>query len=595
MNMMQRTAPNELRYIAYCRKSSEDDSKQILSIESQERELLNYAERNGLKISGVYKEEKSAHKRGRPVFTQVMDLMETGKADAFLVWQPNRIARNALDGGWVITLMDEGHVKEVRSPFKTYRNTSDDKFVLQIEFGMSKKFSDDLIVNVKRGHRAKILQGWRNGVAPLGYLNNLDRPKGERNIVVDPERFELVHRIFLLYLSGEHSVRKLHKETAHWGLKTRQSRKQGGKPLVLAHIYRILTEPFYAGYFWATNPDTGERELVKGAHEPMITMEQFDLVQAKLGRKGKPRPRSNRFFPYTGKIECGECGSMVTAEEKHQMVCSKCRYKFASHNKEECPKCKTKIEDMKSPKRAHYIYYHCTKRKNPACKQKTMRVELLEGLIDQALAQFQLSDGFTQWALEELAKENEEETKGQAAVISSQQQRYKEVVERIQNLTKLYTSPENARGELLSLEEYAPQRKTLLEEKKLLEQEQQNTGRRIEEWVDWAENSFSFAAAARVWFENGSPEQRRAIFSSLSRSNLTLKDRELSISLRNPLDLYAAIATKYPTTRVMLEPENNGLVKGQLLPFAADVPNLRRGRDSNSRGCYTWRFSRPLH
>ena len=158
-----------------------------------------------------------------------------------------------------------------------------------------------------------------------------------------------------------------------------------------------------------------------------------------------------------------------------------------------------------------------------------------------------------------------------------------DVVQQLQNLTRLYTSPENADQSLLSLEEYAPQRKTFMDEKHQLEGARQNTGRKIDEWVDWAENSFSFATAARVWFELGTPEQKRDIFASLSRSNLILKDKELAISLRNPLDLYAAIALRYPNTTKAFEPRNGGSNKGKYLPFAVDIPSLRRRRDSNSR------------
>lgn len=565
----------KLKYIIYCRKSSEDSDKQVLSISSQERELLEYAKRNKLDVVGTFTEERTAHKRNRPVFGEVMELMETSKANAFLVWQPNRISRNALDGGWVITLMDEGHIKEVRTPFKTYRNSGDDKFILQIEFGMAKKSSDDMIVSMKRGHRAKVLAGWRNGKAPIGYLNNLDKPKGERNIIPDPERFDLVHKILNLFLSGEYSVRRIQKEVSKWGLKTRQTKRQGDRKLPISAIYKILTQPFYYGYFWVKNDQSGEQELHKGSHRPMITEEEFDLIQVKLGRKGKPRPRNNLHFSYTGKIECGECGSMVTAEEKHQLICTKCKLKFSYKGKDGCPGCATKIEFMKKPTILHYIYYHCTKQKKRDCTQKSVRVGVLESMVDNALKGFKLSDAFTQWALEELEKDTEHDIKSQNAVVDSQQQRYKNVVAELLNLTRLYTSAANIDGKHLSLEEYELQRNTLLVEKKQLEEAQQDTGRKIEEWIDWAENSFDFAVAARVWFENGSPEEKRTVFMSLSGSNLTLRDKILNVSLKKPLDLYSAIATKYPSTTTPIEPSESGLVKVDYLPFAADIPALR--------------------
>jgi site-specific DNA recombinase len=562
-------------YIVYCRKSTEDKDRQVISIESQERELLDYANRNNLHVFGVFKEEKSAHKRGRLIFAEIMHLMEQGKANAFLVWQPNRIARNTADGGLVISHMDEGKIREVRTPFKTYSNSSDDKFFLLLEFGMAKKSSDDMIVSMKRGHRAKVLAGWRNGIAPIGYLNNLDRPKGERNIIPDPERFELVQRILKLFLNGEYSVRQIQREISKWGLKTRQTKRQGGRQLPLSAIYKILTESFYYGYFWVKNDQSGDRELHKGSHQPMITEEEFDLIQAKLGRKGKPRPRNNLHFSYTGKIECGECSSMITAEEKHQLICVKCKLKFAYKGKDACPGCKTKIEVMKKPTILNYVYYHCTKQKDRSCTQKSVRVETLESMTDNVLKQFNLSKVFEQWALEELEKDTWHDVNSQNAVVDSQQLRYKNTVAELLNLTKLYTSAANIDGKHLSLEEYELQRNTLLAEKKQLEEAQQDTGRKIGEWIDWAENSFNFSVAARVWFENGSPEQKRTIFMSLSGSNLTLKDKKLSVSLKKPLDFYSVIANHYPSTTIPLEPTKGAGNKRKCLPFEADIPALR--------------------
>jgi hypothetical protein len=79
-----------------------------------------------------------------------------------------------------------------------------------------------------------------------------------------------------------------------------------------------------------------------------------------------------------------------------------------------------------------------------------------------------------------------------------------------------------------------------------------------------------------LWFEEGTPEQKRDNFASLSRSNIVLKDKKLSISLRNPLDLYAAIAMRYPNTTKAFEPKNDGSNKAEYLPFAVDIPSLRR-------------------
>ena len=565
----------KIAYVLYGRKSSESREKQVMSLPAQVDWCQKVASQRKLKIDQIFTEERSAEMPGnRPMFDEVVKRIRSGETSGIVCWKLDRLARNPEEAGIILGMLKRGELKHVVTNDRDYL-PGDNALISYVDFGMADQYVRDLSKNVKRGLRHKVANGWRPGPAPIGYLNNINLQKGERNIIIDPERHDLILRIFNMYLNEEYSVRKLQAEAIKWGLKTRQARRQGGKPVCLAHIYRILTDPFYAGYFWFKNDDAGEKELIKGAHVPIITMDQYDLIQAKLGRKGKPRPRSSKFFPFTGRIECGECNSMVTAEEKYQTICSECKHKFASFDKKACTKCGTKIADMNSPVVRHYTYYHCTKRKNPKCSQKSVRAEELEKLIDTTLSDFHLSEEFTKWALEELATDNQGEIRSQNAVIEAQQQHYKNVVDRIHNLTTLFTSPENIGGDMLSIEEYSVERKKLLDEKKRLDQGHEEVSKRIEEWMDWAENSFNFAVAARLWFEIGTPDQKRTIFSSLTCSNFILIDKKLNVSLKNPLDHYKNIAEKYPSTKGTLEPALHGSIKGECLPFEADILGLR--------------------
>jgi DNA invertase Pin-like site-specific DNA recombinase len=131
----------------YCRKSSEDEDRQVLSIEAQLRELKEYAEKCGLQIVDTLTESKSAHKPGREVFNGMMARIDLGEADAILSWQINRLARNAKDGGDIIWAMDEGKIKQIDTSHKQFKNNGDDKFFMTLEFGMAKKYSDDLSDN----------------------------------------------------------------------------------------------------------------------------------------------------------------------------------------------------------------------------------------------------------------------------------------------------------------------------------------------------------------------------------------------------------------------------------------------------------------
>src|SRR5208337_2048032 len=237
--------------------------------------------------------------------------------------------------------LDEGKISEIVTPHGTFQNSSSDKMMLQIEFSMAKKYVDDLSDNVKRGNRAKLEKGWLPGFAPLGYLNE---PR-ERTIVVDPERFPLVRRMWNMLLEGISPSRILKIANEQWGFRTRTHKKCGGKPLCLSNLYKIFGNPFYYGLM-----ERKEGTFI-GKHEPMITEGEFWKAQEILCQRGRPRPKRHS-FAFTGLIRCAECGGMITAEEKTN------RYGY------------------------HYIYYRCTKKKrNSICRQRYVNAEDLEAQI----------------------------------------------------------------------------------------------------------------------------------------------------------------------------------------------------------------------
>ena len=132
-----------MKYIIYCRKSTDREDKQILSTDAQKRLLLELAEKLNLSIVDMYVENQTAYKTGRPLFNTVLERIEKGEADAILTYHLTRLARNSFDGGRIIYLMDEKSIREIKTPDSTFINKSDDKFMMQIHFAMAKKSSDD--------------------------------------------------------------------------------------------------------------------------------------------------------------------------------------------------------------------------------------------------------------------------------------------------------------------------------------------------------------------------------------------------------------------------------------------------------------------
>src|ERR1035438_3800570 len=94
------------RFFLYARKSTDVEDKQILSIDAQINELREFAVRENLNIVAELIEKQSAKTPGRPIFNDMLARIEAGEADGILAWHPDRLARNSIDGGQIIYLLD---------------------------------------------------------------------------------------------------------------------------------------------------------------------------------------------------------------------------------------------------------------------------------------------------------------------------------------------------------------------------------------------------------------------------------------------------------------------------------------------------------
>lgn len=341
--------PVEMKYCLYARKSTEEDEKQALSIDSQIKEMLEMAVRDNIQITEIRKESHSAKDSGqRPVFNQLIQDIKKEVFNGILCWAPDRLSRNAGDLGAIVDLMDQGFIKEIRTHGQKFTNSPNEKFLLMILGSQAKLENDHKGENVKRGLRAKCEKGWRPGVPPLGYLHDKYAEKGERKVFLDPKRAPIVKKIFEKMANEELSCRKIHR----WLNTEVNFTTRKGKPMPLSMVQKMIKEPFYYGEF---EYPVGSDKWYKGGYEPIITKELYVKANERLTRNNISR-QDCKEFAFTKLIKCGHCGSGISAEEKFK-----------------------KLTDG-SVKR--YVYYGCARSRNMKCDHGLLREEdLVEQLI----------------------------------------------------------------------------------------------------------------------------------------------------------------------------------------------------------------------
>ena len=380
------------KYFLYARKSTEDDDKQVMSIEAQLFELREFAHKENLEILEEFQESKSAKTPGRAVFGVMMAKIEKMGNVGILAWHPDRLARNSIDGGRVIYAVDQEKIVSLRFPTFWFEPTPQGLFMLQVAFGQSKYYSDNLVQNVNRGIRNKLRRGeWLN-LAPFGYVNN---PR-TKNIEVHLVKSRVVVQAFEEYSKGNHTYISLAQFIADLGVVTRNN-----TPLPKISIKKMLTNRAYLGFV------KHHKEWFQGNFTPIISPKLFEAVQKVLKDKERPRrTRKGHDFAFRGLFRCGECASMITAQ-------------FAHGNG------------------GVYRYYRCTKKKG-VCSQGYLREDVLVFQLKERLQTISLCERYTDWMLGEVEKWEKENSAVSQSRVQNLAENIKASEARLEKLVSSY-------------------------------------------------------------------------------------------------------------------------------------------------------------
>ncbi len=287
--------------VLYARVSTSEQEKEGFSIPAQLKLLQSYAAANGLRLVQEFLDVETAKQTGRTHFNEMIGYLEDHpEVNVLLVEKTDRLYRNFRDYvtlddlGLEIHLVKEGEVLSQDS-------RSHQKFIHGIKVLMAKNFIDNLSEEVKKGMAEKVKRGDYPHQAPVGYLND----QLTRLIVLDEEKAPFVTKMFEWYATGDFSLEDLRKRAVASGFRPT---KKGTRPISKSMIEWILKNPFYTGRFrWKGG-------MYPGNHEPIISLELFERVQAVFRSHGKRRGKGRvHTFAFGGLMTCGRCGCGITA------------------------------------------------------------------------------------------------------------------------------------------------------------------------------------------------------------------------------------------------------------------------------------------
>lgn len=239
-----------------------------------------------------------------------------------------------------------------------------------------------------------------------------------------------MRRVFELYAEGNWRLEDAANFFAEHGVKTK-----GGIPMKRDQVSYLLSNPFYYGNFRYGG------ELHEGNHEPIVTKQLFDKVQAALKARSKPTA-NHKSNPQAlcGAIRCGTCGMMITAEHK--------------------------FKHQKNGNVHEYVYYHCSRKsKTMKCSEPPVREEVLNRQLSSLLKKYALP---TAWAveLEKMAdKDAREAAQSTAALVQEARNEIQVISQKLQRLLDAYLDQDIERDAYRSEKAELLSRKKSLEEK----------------------------------------------------------------------------------------------------------------------------------
>lgn len=467
------------QYFAYIRVSTARQGEQGVSLEQQRDAITRYAQRNQMELAQVFEERETAARAGRPVFTQMIRQLKSGKARGVVIHKIDRSARNLKDWADLGEIIDRG-VEVHFANEGLDLNSRGGRLSADIQAVVASDFIRNLKEETKKGFYGRLKQGILPMPAPLGYRNiGGGKPKEP-----DPKTAPLVRHLFEMYSTGTANFHGLLQEAERIGLRGRS-----GKSITMNGLTKLLNNTFYMGLIQIKV----SKQSFIGVHEPLISKALFQRVQDVL--HGRTNTRTNRHdFLFRRRLGCKSCGYTLIGE---------------THK--------------------GFVYYRCQTRE---CPTTAIREEAAENSFLETFFRLQLLSDEQRYCWQEVQRLKVDSQKQAEDAINSLKLKLGQIDDRLKRLTDAYI-------DRLVEKDIFEQRKTALLSERLgtlealagWESGNRNVADELLEILERANTAYSA-------YKTGIMPEKREMVDSLT-SNRVLNGKLLEVTPSSPFDLIA--------------------------------------------------------
>lgn len=484
------------------------------SLQNQLEMLTEYCQRKGLTIIKDAELVESSTKGERKKFMEVIKFCQQQRGGVALVClKTDRLFRNFKNYTMIDEMRKSGQLELHLIQENLILNKDSkagDLTTLGLNVVMAQNYVLCLRDNVVYGMDYSANQGCCMSKTPAGYLN-VKTSDGKSSVIVDRERAPIIQKLFKEYATGLYSIKDMMKKCKEWGLISRFS----GKPFDTSTIHRILNNKFYIGEM------RYKKRWYKHNYETLIAPALFktcqDIMHGRKPEAPKHFKTTENPFIFRGLITCGECGCMISSDRKIK------------------------------PSGKEYVYLKCSHFKGN-CTNPQVNENIILKQIEEELQNLSIPQEIMEYLKSDMEKIINQQNEAHNVEVKAIRKKYDMCQDKIKRLHSLllegHITPEEYRdmNEELKKEQYE-----LDEKLKLLTEADEKFSIAVATILSLGNNAYQIFQSSKV-------ETKREIL-NLLLSNLTLKDRKISYTLRKPYDCLKFLNKKIP-------PETEGITIG---------------------------------